>query len=43
MKKILLFIMMFFGAVIYVHSQTFADFEDGTAGPLTLHVMGCGA
>ncbi|MDD5508688.1 MAG: T9SS type A sorting domain-containing protein [Bacteroidales bacterium] len=43
MKKILLFIIMFLGAVMYVHSQTFADFEDGTAGPLTLHVMGCGA
>ncbi len=27
---------------MFVHAQTFVDFEDGTTGPLTIHVMGCG-
>ncbi|MCF8347519.1 MAG: T9SS type A sorting domain-containing protein [Bacteroidales bacterium] len=42
MKKRLLFLMMVFAFMNFLSAQVIADFEDGTTGPLTLHVMGCG-
>jgi len=34
--------LMIIGAVSFTIAQVVADFEDGTTGPLTLHVQGCG-
>ena len=42
MKKILLVMVMILGVVSIMTAQVIADFEDGTTGPLTLHVQGCG-
>lgn len=42
MKKILLFTVFLFGAIGFISAQMVADFENGTTGPLTLHVQGCG-
>ncbi len=42
MKKTLLFMLMVIGAISFLSAQMIADFEDGTTGPLTLHVQGCG-
>ncbi len=42
MKRKLLFFAMIFAAINFLSAQVVADFEDGTTGPLTLHVMGCG-
>jgi len=42
MKKILL-LAVFLTTAFFARTQVIANFEDGTTGPLTLHVMGCGA
>ena len=42
MKKCLFFIAMAFVSINFLSAQVVADFEDGTTGPLTLHVQGCG-
>lgn len=45
MKKLLLSVVVVFAFTGYVLGQNgwLVNFEDGTTGPLTLHVMGCGA
>lgn len=43
MKKLLLFALAMLIWAPVNFAQIVADFEDGTNGPLTLHVMGCGA
>ncbi len=43
MKKPLLFMASALLSFTLAQAQVAADFEDGTAGPLTMHVMGCGA
>lgn len=43
MKKLLLLVVAAFVGASFLQAQIVADFEDGTNGPLTLHVMGCGA
>ncbi|MCF8371377.1 MAG: T9SS type A sorting domain-containing protein [Bacteroidales bacterium] len=43
MKKILLLVVSAFLCAPFLQAQMVADFEDGTNGPLTLHVMGSGA
>lgn len=42
MKKHLFLLLMIFAAISFTSAQVVADFEDGTTGPLTLHVQGCG-
>ncbi|MBI9066695.1 MAG: T9SS type A sorting domain-containing protein [Salinivirgaceae bacterium] len=42
MKKQLLAFIAIFSMVGYLSAQTIVDFEDETAGPLTLHVQGSG-
>jgi hypothetical protein len=41
-NKFLLFVILLFGSVSFVSAQTVADFEDGSTGSLTIHVMGNG-
>jgi len=42
MKKFVLLVILFFGVASFLNAQVICNFEDGTTGPLTLHVMGCG-
>jgi hypothetical protein len=42
MKKRLFFFALAIVSMNFLSAQVVADFEDGTTGPLTLHVMGCG-
>ena len=40
--KFLLLTILLLGTVSFLSAQTIADFEDGSTGSLTLHVMGNG-